>query len=216
VSQVRAPRQARSQHRRDALLQAAVELLAEGGIQAVTHRTVAARAGLPPSTTGYFFPSIYDLAAEALRVYTTAGIEEFVELADASTRHQAAGADALIDAVAHHQADPQLALAQASVYLEATRTPQLREPVAEAVEAYRQLTEQLLRAVGVPCAESASAAFQALLDGFMLHRLAKPDDPPSPDVVVDALESLLVGCLLDEDQRQVVKERLGGPTPSSE
>jgi len=168
--------------------------------------------GLPPSTTGYFFSSIYDLAAEALRVYTAAGIEEFVQLADASTRHQAARADALIDAVAHHQADPQLALAQASVYLEATRTPQIREPVAEAVEAYRRLTEQLLRAVGMARAVPASAAFQALLDGFMLHRLAKPDDPPSPEVVMEAMESLLVGFLLDEDQRQVVKQRLGGPT----
>jgi len=193
-----------------------VELLAEGGIEAVTHRTVAARAGLPPSTIGYFFASIYDLAAEALRVYTARSIEEFVDLADASARRQAGRVDALIDAVAHHQADPRLALAQVSIYLEAARSRQLREPVAEAVEAYRQLTEQLLRMVGVPRAERASAAFQALLDGFMLHRLAKPDDPPSPDVVVDAMESLLVGFLLDENQRQVVKQRLSGPTESSE
>ena len=38
------------------------------GAGAVTHRAVAARAGVPLSTTSYFFSSIDELVTEALRV----------------------------------------------------------------------------------------------------------------------------------------------------
>ena len=51
---------------RDELLAATIELFAEGGSRAVTHRAVARRAGLPPATTTYYFASIEDLLREAL------------------------------------------------------------------------------------------------------------------------------------------------------
>jgi DNA-binding transcriptional regulator YbjK len=52
--------------RRAALLDAAAELLAEGGFGAVSHRAVADRAGLPLAATTYYFASRDDLAASAL------------------------------------------------------------------------------------------------------------------------------------------------------
>ena len=52
---------ASAQRRRVALLEAAAELAAETGAGAVTHRAVAARAGVPLSTTSYFFSSIDEL-----------------------------------------------------------------------------------------------------------------------------------------------------------
>ena len=50
--------QGRSRQRRDELLAATIELFAEGGSRAVTHRAVARRAGLPPATTTYYFSSM--------------------------------------------------------------------------------------------------------------------------------------------------------------
>ena len=50
-----APSQRRSRARREALLRAAVALLAEGGVRAVTHRAVADRAGVPLAATTYYF-----------------------------------------------------------------------------------------------------------------------------------------------------------------
>ena len=57
---------ASAQRRRAALLDAAAELAAEIGAGAVTHRAVAARAGVPLSTTSYFFGSIDELVTEGL------------------------------------------------------------------------------------------------------------------------------------------------------
>ncbi|GAA0404844.1 TetR family transcriptional regulator [Acrocarpospora corrugata] len=57
--------QKRAQARRNAILDAAVTLLEEGGFPAVTHRAVAARAGLPLAATTYYFASRDDLVAHA-------------------------------------------------------------------------------------------------------------------------------------------------------
>ncbi|MCK2215498.1 TetR family transcriptional regulator [Actinomadura sp. ATCC 31491] len=57
--------QARSRRRRATLLTAAVDLLADGGFAAVTHRAVAQRAHLPLAATTYYFASRDQLLAEA-------------------------------------------------------------------------------------------------------------------------------------------------------
>ncbi|MEU4511826.1 TetR family transcriptional regulator [Nonomuraea wenchangensis] len=57
--------QARSRRRRATLLNTAVDLLAEGGFAAVTHRAVAQRAHLPLAATTYYFASRDQLLAEA-------------------------------------------------------------------------------------------------------------------------------------------------------
>ena len=53
---------------RAALLEAAVEVIAEEGVAGATHRSIAARAGMSTSTTSYFFSSLDDLIAAALEV----------------------------------------------------------------------------------------------------------------------------------------------------
>jgi DNA-binding transcriptional regulator YbjK len=62
---MRQPAQDRGRRRRDALLDAGVELLTEGGFAAVSHRAVADRAGLPLAATTYYFRSRADLIAAA-------------------------------------------------------------------------------------------------------------------------------------------------------
>jgi TetR/AcrR family transcriptional regulator, regulator of biofilm formation and stress response len=56
-------------HARDAILIAVVEIVAELGIDAVTHRRVAARAGVSPGTTSHHFASRDDLLHSVLRFY---------------------------------------------------------------------------------------------------------------------------------------------------
>lgn len=63
---VASPSQDRSRSTKDALLQAAIDLLAEGGARAITHRAVAARAGVSATSTTYYFGSIQELTDEAL------------------------------------------------------------------------------------------------------------------------------------------------------
>ncbi|MCB9438788.1 MAG: TetR family transcriptional regulator [Mycolicibacterium sp.] len=56
----------KGERRRDALVCAAAELLREGGFDAVRHRAVAHRAGLPLASTTYYFASLEELIAAAV------------------------------------------------------------------------------------------------------------------------------------------------------
>ena len=56
----------KGERRRHALIGAAAELLAEGGFDAVRHRAVAERAGLPLASTTYYFDSLDELVAAAV------------------------------------------------------------------------------------------------------------------------------------------------------
>jgi TetR/AcrR family transcriptional regulator, regulator of biofilm formation and stress response len=56
-------------HAREAILRAVIEIVAESGIDAVTHRRVAARAGVSPGSTTHHFASREDLLRSALRSY---------------------------------------------------------------------------------------------------------------------------------------------------
>jgi AcrR family transcriptional regulator len=54
---------------RNAILQAALEIIAKRGIDAVTHRCVAEQAGVSPGSTTHHFSSREDLLREAFRNY---------------------------------------------------------------------------------------------------------------------------------------------------
>ena len=73
----------KGERRRFALVSAAADLLCEGGFDAVRHRAVARRAGLPLASTTYYFSSLDDLIAKAVE---HVGIREAQHSENASTR----------------------------------------------------------------------------------------------------------------------------------
>ena len=56
----------KGERRRYALVSAAADLLREGGFEAVRHRAVARRAGLPLASTTYYFSSLDNLVENAV------------------------------------------------------------------------------------------------------------------------------------------------------
>ena len=90
----------KGERRRHALIGAAAELLCAGGFDAVRHRSVARRAGLPLASTTYYFSSLEDLVVQAVE-YT--GAQEAAQLrarlAGISRRRRGveATADVLVD-----------------------------------------------------------------------------------------------------------------------
>lgn len=56
----------KGERRRQALIESAAELLEEGGFNAVRHRAVAERAGLPLASTTYYFDSLDALVTAAV------------------------------------------------------------------------------------------------------------------------------------------------------
>jgi DNA-binding transcriptional regulator YbjK len=56
----------KGERRRQALVEAAASLLVEGGFDAIRHRAVAERAGLPLASTTYYFESLDELVIAAV------------------------------------------------------------------------------------------------------------------------------------------------------
>ena len=75
---------AKGEQRRAALVRAAAELLQSGGLEAVAHRAVAGRAGVPLGATTYYFADLAELRRAAVDA-----------LADADVARMAAAVDAL-------------------------------------------------------------------------------------------------------------------------
>jgi DNA-binding transcriptional regulator YbjK len=201
-----------AQARRDALLQAAVEVAAERGTAGVTHRAVTERAGLPLTTASYFFSSIDELVGEALRTYVADEAGRLEAVAEAL-----AGAEHTPDEMAAAMAETSMpsgplpwALAQFEAYLQAARDPGLAEPVAEALAVYEHVAEVALAAAGAPGAPAAAPAFNALADGFALHHLARPQEG-DVDALRRALRLLYLGLLVEHGELDRAASLAAGP-----
>jgi DNA-binding transcriptional regulator YbjK len=196
------PTQERSRTRRDQLLRAAIVLIAEGGTRAVTHRRVAAQAGLPPASTTYYFDSIGQLTEEALRLHVAervAELQALTELAAHGGRTVEEIAQRFADSLAGRAYD--VTIGQFEVYLEAARHPALRQSVISALDAFEQLATSTLAALGARKPESAAAAFVALIDGFALHRIARHRSAREDSVILfEALRALFLSQVLTEDE----------------
>jgi DNA-binding transcriptional regulator YbjK len=90
----------KGERRRYALVSAAADLLCEGGFDAVRHRAVARRAGLPLASTTYYFSSLDDLIANAVEYVGTRESDQLRDrVATLSRRRRGAEstADVLVD-----------------------------------------------------------------------------------------------------------------------
>ncbi|MGJ7905906.1 TetR/AcrR family transcriptional regulator [Actinopolyspora sp. H202] len=68
--------------RRERIARAAISVVAERGIEKITHRAVAAAAGVPLGSTTYHFATLDDLLAVALRQAAQDNVAELREWAD--------------------------------------------------------------------------------------------------------------------------------------
>ncbi len=163
--------QERSRVRRDELLAAAIDLFAEGGARVITHRAVAARAGLPSATTTYYFESIDDLIREALSAHIEQWTRELDALADVDI-----SLDVSLDEAAGYIAGvfarrgPEVAWLKLAIFLAASREPRLHDMAAAAHRSLEGLAVTMLSKVGVTDADEVAAAVVALIAGTALRR----------------------------------------------
>lgn len=202
--------QERSRQRREALLDAAIELFAEGGSRAVTHRAVARRAGLPSATTTYYFESIDALVSDALSRHIERWISDLRELASASndSRLHIDEAQPLLTA-AFAARTPDKVRTQLAITLAALADDRLRPQVIEALDALRVLTETVLRSVGVDDPGTLSHTMIQLIGGSALTRLTgRYDDAEEAAMVFDAMRRLIATWQMPD---AVVTEALPRP-----
>lgn len=211
------PRQRRSRHRRESLLRAAIELLAEGGVKAVTARAVADRAAVPLAATTYYFDSIQQLTDEALQLGVAERVvelESLTEVAPFAGRSAEEFIEQFVNVLVTRPA--QELVAQYEVYLEAARNPALRKSVAASIRGFEQIATNAMAALGGQNPERYAKAVLAMLDGFALHRVANPMPiEQEAELVIDALHALFVAQVADEDDKKKWRELLQRPLPSS-
>jgi TetR/AcrR family transcriptional regulator, regulator of biofilm formation and stress response len=180
---------ARGRQRREALLRAALAVIGERGIGGLTHRAVAAAAGVPVATTTYYFGSIDELLEAALELY----VEEEIARLEAVSEQVVAfagSADEILLALAAELAGGDSSVAQFELYLEVSRRPALQPVVTRALSAYRSLAEGLLRHVGHPDPSGLAPVVVSLVDGMGVHQIAQPV-PDREAQIVEGLRALL-------------------------
>jgi DNA-binding transcriptional regulator YbjK len=175
-------------------VRATLDLIGERGLDAVTHRAVAERAGLPLSATTYWFASKDELLQESLLLAAREEVERLervvVELAPRELdvgEWAAAVAAALASDL---KADPTKHVALTELVMEGTRRPWLREEVERWEEAQLRLAEVGLRATGSPDPAGDAVLVVAAITGLMLGQLASPDPSFEDEVMRPALERL--------------------------
>jgi DNA-binding transcriptional regulator YbjK len=177
-----------------AILRAALALIGERGPDAVTHRAVADRAGLPLSATTYWFASKEHLLQEAFLLAAREEVERVervvLELAPGEldvARWAASVASALATDL---EANPSRHVAFTELVLEGTRRPWLREEVGRWETAWLRLAELGLRATGSPQPAADARLVVGAITGMMLGQLANPNPRFEHEVFRPALERL--------------------------
>ncbi|GAA0371004.1 hypothetical protein GCM10009530_21450 [Microbispora corallina] len=190
--------QERAVRRREALLDAAVDLMGEGGFAAVTHRAVAQRAGLPLAATSYYFSCRDDLLASAFALL----VERELTQMRASLETLPPGAlDALADVLAEAYAfDRPRQLGLWELYLQAGRDPALQSIARAWTDGCDDIVEHVLERAGYPSGRSEVRFVTTLLSGLWLEDVveARPESRErARDVVARALASIRPGRRLD-------------------
>jgi DNA-binding transcriptional regulator YbjK len=190
-----ATHRASGQARRTALLEAAVDELADKGVAGATHRSIAARAGMSTSTTSYFFSSLDDLVAAALEVVgerIVARVDGVIAQVSDSDLGPQESIERFVDAVL---SEPEVdTVAQFEIYLECARRPQLRDTAHRIMASIERGAEASLRALGIQQAPERAPLVVGILDGLALHRRARPlGDQLERQVLTAALEALYRG-----------------------
>ena len=164
--------------RRHEIVEATLRLIGSRGVDAVTHRAVAAEAGVPLAATTYYFASKAELVREALELV----IARSCDLVERRTAPAGdIDCDQLVDRLTAFAAaqmdDPQAPLiAQYELMLEAGRRAELR-PLAERWSvAYMQGLTNLVRASPLPDPERSAELISAVIEGALLAHLAAPRD----------------------------------------
>ena len=162
--------------RRGDILEATLRLIDRRGADAVTHRAVAAEAGVPLASTTYHFTSKQALVREAFELViarSTALVETRTAVEDTIDRSQLVDRLLLFVDAQRRDATAPLA-AQFELMLEAGRRPDLHPLAQRWTVVYQDGLLRLVIAAGVEPAEQAADLLSDLIEGALLNQLSLP------------------------------------------
>lgn len=174
-------------------MQTTLRLIAEEGIDAVSHRSVAAAAGVPLGSTTYWFSSRQDMLRQAL--------EEFARTETETLQHHLSGVlgrrlspERLVEefvAILSPQLGEQRwrTIAQYTLFQEAARQPELAHVCRDWTMAWEQALAEVFVSLRCPDPQLEARMFLAMLDGLLLNQIAESDEDPVERRIRPALEA---------------------------
>ena len=198
--------------RREALIAAALDLVASGGAQAATVRAIADRAGVSAGLIRHYFASKDDLLREAYRHLMESMIEgSAAALTDAPTDPSARLAVFVASTLRPPVVDPVAVGLWAGFLHGVRRDPSLREVHAATYLSFRDLLQSLIaalpRAASPEQLRADAIACNGVIDGLWLEGSMLPDGFAPGELGRIGLAS--VGAILGVDLLSAYKE----PTP---
>ncbi|MFF2958211.1 TetR/AcrR family transcriptional regulator [Streptomyces sp. NPDC057963] len=191
---------ARNPERRTALVDAAIEVLADEGARGLTFRAVDARAGVPVGTSSNYFTNRDDLfmqAAARITVRVTPDPAR-VEKAMRPAPSRELITDLMRWLVQRMEDDRTGYLAMLELRLEATRRPALRDRLTQSVRADVDESARFHREAGLPGDADAFLVLYLAMTGLLLEHftlpavLAGPEGGSRAESTVDRLVELVV------------------------
>lgn len=162
--------------RRRVILDAALRVVAAGGIDAVTHRRVAAEAGVALGSTTYYFGSRDEILLEAFRHYIARHNAMVAALAEQFPRGDLASfVDLLVASTRRQFEDSAMVLAEYELILFAARNPRLAEEYRAWQRTLVGHVAERLERLGARQPIDAARTLVAALRGFELDRLARAE-----------------------------------------
>lgn len=177
--------------RRQALADAAIELLASSGAHGLTHRAVEKAADLPPGTASNYFRS-----REALLV---AAAERIAELHHADTGQAISQPATLVDLLTESLLTAATThrnryLAIFELQLEAARRPVLASALAGLQDTALLVTAGHHDELGLTIAREKIPALIALYGGALFTLVSAPPGVVSREVVLSMVQVIVYGC----------------------
>ena len=174
----------KGERRRQALVVAAATLLVEGGFEALRHRAIAERAGLPLASTTYYFDSLNELVAAAVehhgRTELERGHAQLAALAD-ETRDLGSVVELVLEQLLGPPAgerDAELVLLRYERLVATGRRAYLRPLMRTLGAALRGLLHEVLARSGRPVDARRLEQLIALVDGAVVNALIEVDPDP--------------------------------------
>lgn len=174
----------KGERRRQALVSAAAELLAEGGFDAIRHRAVAERAGLPLASTTYYFTSLDDLITAAVEHEATeeleAGRQRLEQLTEAH-RSTDTVIELMLDlllGIRSRDGGAEPVLLRYERLIGAPRRPYLAPLMRELAAQLHDLLAEILARCGVEVTRERMFELVALVDGAVVNALNESDPDP--------------------------------------
>lgn len=159
------------------MLDAALHLIAQRGLHALTMREIAQHAGMSLGSTSYHFTDRDQLLEAALQRFADEEIER-CELAVEAWKSQESTPEQLsallVDELAVSFGRPGSAVPQMELYVEASRNPVLAAAAQRCITAYETMLAAALELVGVESEQAAKRAARMLIyaDGVAMHSAA--------------------------------------------